>query len=74
MARYAFRCDCGQVARPSKLRCIDCTAVIIGRAFYKHGVRDPESGESWGRYLDKLREVKPDIDEAGAMALLKGNL
>lgn len=42
----------------------------IVRAFYKAGYRDASSGPEWGRYLEKLNELRP-LSEAQAVELLK---
>lgn len=43
----------------------------VVRAFYKAGVRDAESGELWGRYVEKLTDVWPNVSEDAAKRLLE---
>lgn len=54
-----------------KLQVVMVKANKVVRAFYNAGVRDAASGEAWDRYLVKIREVMPNIDEGRAMSLLQ---
>lgn len=46
-------------------------ANTVIRAFHKAGVRNADSGELWGKYLAKLRELRPSISDSSAQKLLE---
>jgi len=60
-----------EIAKLELLHAFMVGANKIVRAFWKAGVRDSGSGDLWGRYLEKLRELRPNISDAQAAGMLQ---